>query len=68
MDQQWIIEVVDRGEPTFICEERGELYLTRRRHEAEVYASELDTGMCTRCYVADRYQPRIVPAQVAARG
>ena len=38
MIRRWIIaEVVDGGQSAFICEHRGELYLTRRRAEAVIY-------------------------------
>jgi hypothetical protein len=67
MSQQCIIEVRDEGRPAFICEQKGELYLTRQRSEAAVYSSELD-AKCARAYIADRYQPRIVPVDASAPG
>jgi hypothetical protein len=59
MSQQWIIEVFDAGRPAFICEHKGELYLTCQRSEAAVYPTELD-AKCAYVYIADKYQPRIV--------
>ncbi len=59
MSPQWIIEVLDKGMPAFICEHKGELYLTRQRSEAAIYPSELQ-AKCAVVYVADKYQPRLV--------
>jgi hypothetical protein len=67
MNEKWIIEVVDDGRPAFICEHRGELYLTRRRSEAAVYTSELG-AKCALVYIADRYQPRMALVQGAVQG
>ena len=57
--KKWIIEVVDQGRPAYVCEREGELYLTWRRSEAAVYATELD-AKCAKVYVADHHQPRLV--------
>jgi hypothetical protein len=62
MSGSYIIEVIDRGEPAFLAEEGGELFLTRRREEATAYATELD-ARCAKVYVGDNYQPRIVPLE-----
>jgi hypothetical protein len=59
MSRQWIIEVVDGGRPAYICEHKGELYLTRQRAQAAVYPTEL-AAKCDYVYVGERYQPRLV--------
>ncbi len=37
MNPKWIVQVVDHGRPAFLCEQGGELYLTRQRSEAAIY-------------------------------
>jgi hypothetical protein len=60
MHQLYIIEVSDGGRRAFVTERRGELFLTRFRHESAVYQTELD-AKCAKVYIGDRYHPRIVP-------
>jgi len=59
MNQQWIIEVLDGNEPAYVTEHRGELYLTQYRRIAARFPTELD-AKCTKVYIPDKYQPRIV--------
>jgi hypothetical protein len=59
MSEQWMIQVVDEGRPAYICEQKGELYLTRQRSKAAIYSTELD-AKCAQVYIADKYQPRLV--------
>jgi hypothetical protein len=67
MSQQWVIEVLDGGRPAFICEHKGELYLTWQRSEAAVYSSELQ-AKCAMVYIADRYQPHLVRVEESVPG
>jgi hypothetical protein len=67
MSQQWIIEVVDGGQRAYIREHKGELYLTRKRSEAAVYATELD-AKCAFVYVGHRHQPRLVRVESPVPG
>jgi hypothetical protein len=67
MIRRWIIEVVDGGQSAFICEHRGELYLTRRRAEATIYSTQLE-AKCALVYITDRYQPRIIPVDESVPG
>ncbi len=59
MNPKWIVQVVDHGRPAFLCEQGGELYLTRQRSEAAIYPTELD-ARCAKVYVGDRYRPTLV--------